>query len=434
MSGAEPGWLGTSTLVCAAFALGAAATQAGSAWSIGAGATLLALMVATVRQRHQSVARRLGTASVVLEALRQRDYSQRARLRGDGGPIDVLMREINALSEHLERERTDTEESGAMLRAVVEHVDVALLAFDDAGVLRLWNPAAKRSFPRLANGTSPRELGMEDWLSGPAERSVRLPGDLSEAEFELRRGVFYRNGRRYQVVLLASLQRVRRREERAAWQRLLRVLGHEVNNTLAPVHSLAATCSHMLEDDGASAVPAVRDALEVIGHRAQSLTHFIGEFSRLARLPVPRPTRLELRSLIERLAALDNRCPVRVVEGAELSIEADGPLLEQALINLIRNAVDASEATGGAVSIEYRAENDSAVVHIIDDGLGIANPDNLFVPLFSTKPGGSGIGLVLARNIIEAHGGEVRLQNRAQRTGCSVRVSLPLTSFAAPGE
>jgi two-component system nitrogen regulation sensor histidine kinase NtrY len=234
-----------------------------------------------------------------------------------------------------------------------------------------------------------------------------------------------RSGTGYQFVLLSSAQRVRREEERAAWQRLVRVLGHEVNNTLAPIQSLAATCRAMLAEDAAGAAPQVLSALEVMEHRAASLGRFISEFARLARLPEPRLEPLELGAHVRRVVALDGRCPVHVVGKQQVELLADGPLLEQALLNLIRNAIDASLARQGAVTIDWHADADSAVLSIIDEGTGVTNSDNLFVPLFSTKPQGSGIGLVLARNIVEAHGGQLRLDNRQRTSGCVARVTLP---------
>jgi signal transduction histidine kinase len=236
-------------------------------------------------------------------------------------------------------------------------------------------------------------------------------------------------------VLLTSLRRIRREEERAAWQRLLRVIGHEVNNTLAPVQSMASTCLGMLRDEGAGAIPDVVRALEVIEHRSSSLGRFIAEYARLARLPEPKKAPMQIREPIRRLAALDTRCSVEVVGKGDVTVLADGPLLEQALVNLIRNAVDAAtlkHGERGHVTIDWHLEGDDAVVVIVDDGPGIQNPDNLFVPLFSTKPGGSGIGLVLARNVLEAHGGDVRLSNRARAEGCVAQVTIPLAERELP--
>jgi two-component system, NtrC family, nitrogen regulation sensor histidine kinase NtrY len=421
-----PAWLGLLSVL--GFALGVAAAAqalpllcacAALAGAAGAGAGVL------LRQR---ASHPLRTAANVLDALRRGDYTHRARTDVVQGPVADLLGEINHLAQHLQAERSRAEETAALLQALVERVDVALLAFDEQRLLVWWNPAADRLFSaKLRARVSARDLGAEELLAGPSERSVGLPGHDATSVWELRRGVFHRAGQRYQFLLLASAQRVRREEERAAWQRLVRVLGHEVNNTLAPIQSLAATCQGMLAD-GARAVPQVRAALEVMEHRAASLGRFISEFARLARLPEPRLEPLELTAELRRVASLDARCPVRVIGKGPVDVLADGPMLEQALVNLVRNAIDASEPGRGEVTIDWSVDASSVVLSIVDEGSGVSNPDNLFVPLFSTKPGGSGIGLVLARNIVEAHGGQLRLDNRLRTSGCVAcvaRVTLP---------
>jgi nitrogen fixation/metabolism regulation signal transduction histidine kinase len=413
--------------VAAAFALGAAAAHGGGLAALGCAAAAIGLGVVVARRVERGIARPLGTAANVLEAMRRGDYSHRARTDVALGPIADLLIELNLLTDHLAGERTRASETAALLQQVVQRVDVALFAFHERGVLEWWNPAAERLLAgRLAAGATAASLGVEDWLTGPSERAVTVPGHAASAGWELRRGAFRREGARFHFVLLASLRRVRREEERAAWQRLLRVVGHEVNNTLTPIQSMAATCTAMLRDDGAAAIADVLRALEVIAQRAGSLGRFIGEYARLARLPTPVLAPIELGSHVRRVAAMETLCPVEVLAGRDLTVHADGALLEQALVNLVRNAAEAARARDGKVAIDWQAEGDEAVITIVDDGPGIENPDNLFVPLFSTKPGGSGIGLVLARNILEAHGGDVRLANRARVSGCIARVTIPL--------
>ncbi len=426
--------------VAASFALGLVAN---GSWLAACAIAVLAIAWFTSRRIAETIARSLRTATNVLDALRHHDYGLRARVDVESGPMANLLIETNAVASHLADERSRANESSALLETIVRRVDVALLAFEESGLLRWWNPAAERVFTSvLSTETTAEALGIADWLDGPNERAVVVP-DHAET-WDLRRGVFHREGQRYQYLLLASLQRVRREGEREAWQRLLRVIGHEVNNTLAPVSSMAATCKAMLQEDGASIassgsagarsdaerrgemIERVVGALDVIEKRSASLGRFIAEYARLARIPEPRPAPVELGAIIRRIAALDTRCTVRVIGVAETTVLADEPLLEQALVNLVRNAIDAAVTTSGTVTIDWRIEADEAHILIADDGPGIENPENLFVPLFTTKPGGSGIGLVLARNILEAHRGDVRLVNRARGTGCIAHVTLPL--------
>lgn len=420
-------WLAAGGAILAAFALGVVAAFGGLAPRVACGALLASLVALTTLRQRRALVRPMRTASNVLEAMRQGDYTHRARTDVARGPLADLLGEVNLLAGHLAAEATRAKETSALLQQVVQRVDVALLAFDERGAVAWWNPAAERVFAgRLAAGATAEALGVVDWLTGPSERAVTVPGQAASSAWELRRGVFRREGARFYFVLLASLRRIRREEERAAWQRLLRVVGHEVNNTLTPIRSMAGTGAGMLRDDGALAIPDVLRALEVIEQRAGGLGKFIAEYARLARLPTPVLAPIELGSHVKRVAAMETRCPVEVASGRDVTVHADAALLEQALVNLVRNAAEAASAKEGKVTIDWRVDGEEAVVTIVDDGAGIENPDNLFVPLFSTKPGGSGIGLVLARNILEAHGGDVRLANRARERGCIARVTLPL--------
>ncbi len=428
-----PLWIGATSAV--AFALGSVAVGHGTLALVGCGALSMGLVVFAVRRIHSKTSHLLRTATHALDAMRDGDYTHRARTDVFNGSASDLLIEINQLARHLQAERARVEEASALLHAVVERMDVALLAFDDKAGLRWWNPAAERLFDvKLRAGVAAKDLGAEELLSGDTERSVTLPGNASRSAWELRRGEFQRAGRRYQFVLLSSVQRVRREEERAAWQRLVRVLGHEVNNTLTPIQSLAVTCRSMLDEEGEACVPQVLSALVVMEHRSAALSHFISEFARLARLPEPRLERLDLGAQVRRVVPLDARCPVYIVGKQAVEILADGPLLEQALLNLVRNAIDASVTRQGAVTIDWQADEQSAILSIVDEGGGVSNPDNLFVPLFSTKPGGSGTGLVLARNIVEAHGGELRLDNRPQAWGCVARITLPRAPRLTPDQ
>jgi two-component system nitrogen regulation sensor histidine kinase NtrY len=422
----RPAWP-TLLGMTAVFALGTVAARGGIAGILGGGAVALVAGLFASARASQRFARPLRTAANVLEAIRHGDYTHRAREGFGPGPVEDLLAEVNLVARHLAGERTRAVETAALLEQVVARVDVALLAFDAEAALAWWNPAAERLFAeRLRPSATATSLGIDDWLAGPPERTVTVPGQESSGAWELRRGVFRREGARFQFVLLASLWRVRREEERAAWQRLLRVVGHEVNNTLTPIQSMAATCTMMLRDDGAGAIDDVLRALGVVEQRAGALGSFIAEYARLARLPTPVLAPIELGTHIRRVAAMETRCRVEVAPGREVTVRADGALLEQALVNLVRNAAEAALGSDGKVTIDWQVSGGEVVITIVDDGPGIENPDNLFVPLFSTKPGGSGIGLVLARNILEAHGGDVRIANRARTRGCIVRVSLPL--------
>lgn len=425
----------------AGFVLGLGVAGAPGSGVLAAACALAAgLGVAWLLQRRAHAP--LSAAATILDALRHGDYAHRARVDAMSGPSAALLQEVNELADHLERERLQRQEAQALLNALIQRIDVALLAFDAREQLVWWNPAAVAVLRvHLKRGAPAASLGAQGLLSGPTERTLTLEGAGGEA-LELRRGVFHQGGERYHFLLLSSAQRLRRQEERSAWQRLVRVLGHEVNSTLTPIQSLAGTCLAVLAEHGPGGAAALdpvaatqlQRALSAIEHRSRGLAQFIADYARLARLPEPRLTRVQLLPCLQRLVALDPRCPVRLASKSPSEVLADPVLLEQALTNLLRNAVDASVETGGAVSVDWQASEREVALFISDEGAGILNPDNLFVPLFSTKKGGSGVGLVLARNIIEAHGGQLSLTNRPRTRGAVARVVLPraLLATSAP--
>ncbi|HLL47101.1 MAG TPA: HAMP domain-containing sensor histidine kinase, partial [Longimicrobiaceae bacterium] len=242
------------------------------------------------------------------------------------------------------------------------------------------------------------------------------------------RAPFRQGGRTHQLLVLSDVSRVAREEEREAWRRLIRVLSHEINNSLAPIRSIAGTLQGLL---GAPARPDdldddLRSGLTVIAGRSEALSRFMSSYARLARLPPPEPAPMDVGAWVRRAATLEPRLPVRVVPGPALAINADGDQLDQLLINLVRNAADAALETGGGVEVGWREEGGRLEVWVEDEGPGLSQTANLFVPFFTTKPSGTGIGLVLSRQIAEGHGGTLTLENRDNARGVRARLALPM--------
>jgi nitrogen fixation/metabolism regulation signal transduction histidine kinase len=383
------------------------------------------------------VVRPLQTVSNLLAALREGDYSFRARGgRGDDALSEVI-REINSLGSTMREHRVGALEATALLHTVMAEIDVAVFAFDPGGRLRLLNRAGERLLargPERALGRTAAELGLADCLRvSDDEESHTLtksfPGDGGVLRrWGVRRSAFRERGIAHQLLVVADLSRPLRAEELRAWQKIVRVLGHELNNSLAPIKSIAGSLASLLareplpEDWREDA----RSGLDVVSARAESLSRFTESYARLARLPPPRLAPVEVGRLVRRVAGLETRLRVEVADGAEQTVSADADQLEQLLINLVRNAADASLVTGGAVRVGWRVAGGQVEIFVEDEGLGLASTANLFVPFFTTKPGGSGIGLVLSRQIAEAHGGTLTLENRKGRRGCEARLRLPL--------
>lgn len=380
----------------------------------------------------------LQTLSNLLGALREEDFSLRARGAGREDAMGEVLLEANALSETLRQQRLGAEEASALLRTVMQEIDVAIFAFDGDQRLRLVNKAGERLLAQTAEqilGRSAGELGLAECLAGDPQRTLEhsFPGRTSETtRWGLRRSTFREQGLPHHLVVIADLSRPLREEERQAWQRLIRVLGHELNNSLAPIKSMAGTLTGLVsrEQQPPDWEQDMRRGLEIISGRAESLSRFMDAYSRLARLPLPKLGSVEIGDLMRRIAELETRLSIRLVPGPRMSIQADADQLEQLLINLVRNATDAALETGGGVRVGWTRNTHNLEIWIEDDGPGLPSTTNLFVPFFTTKPRGSGIGLVLSRQIAEAHGGTLHLENRAKASGCIARLRLPISGTA----
>jgi nitrogen fixation/metabolism regulation signal transduction histidine kinase len=381
----------------------------------------------------------LQTLSNLLAALREEDFSFRARGAGRDDAMGEVMIEVNALSETLRQQRLGALEASALLRTVMEEIDVAIFTFDNENKLRLVNRAGERLLARPAErllGFTAEELGLETCLQGEPTRTMELNFTGGSGRWGMRRGSFRQGGLPHHLIVLSDLSRTLRDAERQAWQRLIRVLGHELNNSLAPIQSVAQglegglqsaiKASELQDGPGNAILEDLRQGLGIIRSRTEALARFMAAYARLARLPQPKLARMNVPEWIARVAKLATRIQVMVVEGPAVEISADADQLEQLLINLIRNAVDAALETGGGVEVGWSRQGSQLDVWVRDEGPGITNTANLFVPFFTTKPGGSGIGLVLSRQIAEAHGGELTLKNRTNTRGCEARLRLPV--------
>ena len=372
----------------------------------------------------------LQTLSNLLAALREGDFSIRARGATHDDPLGEALLEVNSLGQIMRENRLGGMEAKQLLQTVMGEIDVAVFAFDAEQKLRLVNRAGERLLSQPAErllSRSAEAMGLEDCLEGEAVRTIQRAFPSSAGRWEVRRSTFRERGLPHQLLVITNLNRALREEERQAWQRLVRVLGHELNNSLTPIKSIAGSLEHILAKEP---LPHdwredARRGLSVIASRVASLTRFMEAYAKLARLPQPQLESVNLAALIRRIVNLETRMKINLREGEEITIRADGDQLEQLLINIIRNAVDASAETKGGVQVRWERNNGYAEVVVEDEGHGISNPGNLFVPFFTTKPSGSGIGLVLSRQIAEAHGGSLTLENRRQTHGCEARLRIP---------
>jgi nitrogen fixation/metabolism regulation signal transduction histidine kinase len=393
----------------------------------------LSLFIATYVLREQLV-NPLRTLSNLLSAVREEDYSLRARHAAGDDALGEVMTEVNALSKILQSRKFEAIEATALLRTVLEEIDAAIFAFDsDSRRLRFANRAGEKLLaaePNSLNGASADAIGLADLLAANELHAVDRTFPGRSGRWDVRRTTFREQGKPHRLLVIADISRALREEEAEAWRRIVRVLGHELNNSLAPIKSIASSAETLVRRDD---LPVdwredVVRGMQVIGSRADALTRFMRAYSQLARLPPPQKQPIDLAEVVARTAALETRVPVAIRSTRSITIDADRDQLEQAIINLIRNAAEASLVTGGGVTADWNVRSEAVDIQIVDEGLGLSGTANLFVPFFTTKASGTGVGLVLSRHIAEAHGGTLTLENREGARGCVATLTLPLTS------
>lgn len=399
-------------------------------WRGAQAAALLATLVGLRAVLHQSVVGPLRGLTNVVEGYRGGDYTIRSSRERAGDALGDLVHEINMLGHTLHQQRLGAMEATALLDKLVAAIDVAVLAFDDEGRLSMHNPAATQLLGLDSTTEASHTavaVGLEEYLQQDTRSRVVTSFAGRSVRWQITHGTFRERGLVQHLLIISDVRQALREEERLAWRRLIRVIGHEVNNSLTPIRSLATTLQESLSTT--LALGKERDdaltGLKVIADRTHGVSRFLAQYSRLARLPPPRPHWLELAPVLRRLIALEplHRIQIQVLEDLEALVDEDQ--LEQALINLSRNAVEAQANPAGNVLVAAHDDNGTLVITITDEGPGVANSDNLFVPFFTTKPGGSGVGLVLSQQIAEAHGGTLSLDNRRDAPGAIATLEIP---------
>ena len=385
----------------------------------------------------EQITRPLQTLSNVVAALREDDYSFRARGGRRNDAMGDLALEINALAAMLQNQRAGALEAMALVERVMSSMQSPVLAFDPQSRLKLLNPAGERALGlrgQTALGHSAEKLQLGFLLDTSDDDLLSLGGGQQATRWVVKRTSFRLRGVPHTLLVLSDVSAALREEERIAWERLIRVLGHEINNSLTPIKSIAGslrgrlTSLHTVDND--------RDfdsGLEVIENRAESLNRFLQAYRQLMGLPAPKLAPVSLAALIDRVARLETRITVTVVHADDVTLKVDADHIQQALINLTRNAAEAALSPDAVsdgpprVKIEWERTAGEVVIAITDNGTGLTNAGNLFVPFYTTKPSGTGIGLVLAQQIAQAHRGSVQLTNRNDgEIGCRAELKLPL--------
>src|SRR5713226_6333154 len=268
----------------------------------------------------EQTTRPLQTLSNVISALREEDYSFRARGAATDDALGELSLEVNALADLLADQRIRGIEAAALLRRVVEEIEVPLFTFDPDQILRLVNSAGERLLQQPSVrllGRTAREIGLAACMNAESETVVPLPFEGPNARWLVRRSSFRQKGVPHTLVVLSDVSRALREEERGAWQRLIRVLGHELNNSLTPIKSIAGSLNAQVSQTvlDADARQDFQRGLAIIGTRADSLNRFLQAYRQLAQMPPPVFRKIALHPIVERVAGLETRVRVRVIPG-----------------------------------------------------------------------------------------------------------------------
>lgn len=372
----------------------------------------------------------LLTLSNLTGSIADGDYSMRGTVIDENDKLCQVFSELNQLADSLKNHRYQNLEQSGLIENILESIDIAVLAFDNDGRLTQVNQAANRLFDSdslLQKGHTSYSLDLAGFIETPQSNIIerQFPGQTGYWQIQLNR--FRQDGQPRDLLLISNVSKAFKAQERHSWQQLLRVLGHELNNSLTPIHSMSDSLLTLLSSDNRPPdwQQDIERGITVINKRTQAIAKFMQDFSKLAKLPEPSTRLTDFKTILIRCCQLLGPEHFDIKTDQPIEIVIDPDQIEQLLINLLKNAIEASD-NANKIEVNWFIENEFLQCEIIDSGSGIANFDNLFVPFFSTKQSGSGIGLVLSRQIAEAHEGALDLHNRAQTKGCVARLMLPL--------
>ncbi|NMP31094.1 PAS domain-containing protein [Thalassotalea sp. M1531] len=372
------------------------------------------------------------------EAARHADYSQRFDLSRLGSGFDELGKAFGDILSRLQIARNQQEETLRHVKAVVEHVPVPLMSIQNDGQVTLWNNSARRLFGThpviniddlsAFNSNFPKQL----LAMAPGERSlINMVIDDMQHQLSIAATEIVIAGQKELLISLQDIQSELDAAQLEAWQDLVRVLTHEIMNSITPVASLANTAADLVDDVKAQvdeqlelkdSLSDVSDAVKTVARRSDSLMNFVTSYRQLTRLPEPNKTQVLLTELFDQVTRIAcTNWPNKAIdittniEPKSLSVTLDRDMIEQVLINLLKNAEHAvQECNSAAISLTaYLNLRGHIVIDVSDNGVGISEEvaEKVFVPFFTTKREGSGVGLALTRQVMLAHGGHVSLHS-----------------------
>lgn len=381
----------------------------------------------------QQLLYKINVISNLLEAVEQEDFSLRGVSSG-AGAFEGVIAQINDISSQLSRHRQQQREMDFLLQKVISNITVAIYALDDNHHLIWCNEAASHmlgtSLEQLIGDTASRWQLDTLLLNANTQQPVVSEHEGRPGRYKVSSDTYMVDGVQNVLLFVSDVDHMLRQEEQKAWQDLLRVISHEINNSLSPIASISQMLQQHYRQNAENLPPGFTEGIDLISRRARELIEFISSYRQLSKLAPARREPLDLANLMAELPLLFAHRVMRLHGPRPLMVNLDRVQIHQLLINLIKNADESMGAGTDPVDVQWAEEKGRLLITILDSGVGLANPKNLFVPFYTTKPNGTGIGLILCRQIVESHGGYLSLENRHEQTGCKVTISLPLQRAA----
>jgi two-component system nitrogen regulation sensor histidine kinase NtrY len=382
---------------------------------------------------HQKSSYQFRSLSNLLDAMIRGDYSLRGRVNRDDLALTELVDAINSLAIRLNKQRIESVESQMLLRTVINHIDVAIITLSAENELILLNPAANKVL-QLSNEKSHtlslKQLEQLGKLESGQSKVMTLMFANQQGKYNVHMEEFRDAGKQQKLLFISDVSNILRSEEQSAWQSLVRVISHEINNSLAPIASISQTLKRFLnrQENVESHKENLIEGLTIISQRTNSLKDFVNSYKQISSLPQPQKVPTSINSLVNKIIPLYAKNNINITDNPDVILHIDPVQIEQVLINIIKNAVESTLSinTEGLIDLSWLVEENTFTLTISDEGAGILNPDNLFVPFYTTKQRGSGIGLVLCRQILDAHNGQLTLTNRHDKKGCIALISIPI--------
>jgi len=356
-----------------------------------------------------------------LESIKVDDYSFKTIPVFSKGVSAQLFHEVENLAQLLRQKKRLFDEKDLLVHSLIKQLDSPVLLIDEQNKLVYGNQGLSNWINkdwRLMRLTPIKSLGLSqlenEWCFDDTEQAQR---------FKIRSSSFKDHSGQHQLLMLTDISSELRKMQSQSWQQVVRVLSHEIKNTLTPIQSLAQTLAQF------SQVPDQKEALNVIVERSQNLTEFVQQYSQMTQVYSLNLKEIDLKNTLSKMCMLHPDLVVKNKLDVKY-ITADPILFEQVLLNLITNAKQASSLQGmdnEKITISFNSYQivGFTILEISDYGSGIQNSDNLFVPFYTTKQNGQGIGLVLCRNIIEQHGGQLTLVNKVNEKGAKACIKIP---------